>query len=109
MISRIEFYVCICILMIVLLASSIAPWIKSNVDMERAKIESLDSIYQVQRDSAYARALKFELKADSLQATINRKNLDLTIIRKKTENEKKNVLVLSADSSLSLFERSVTH
>ena len=91
------------------MVSSISKWDIADSDRKKGQLEALDSIYQVQRDSAFARALKFELKADSIQSVLNRKNLDLNIIRKKTENEKKNVLILSADSSLSLFERSVTH
>lgn len=107
MISRTEFYTCICIL-IGILIYSMDPWDDSRSEAEKAKIETRDSMIQVQKDSAFTRALKFELKADSLQAVINRKNLDLTIIHKKIENEKKNVISLNADSTLSLFQRSVT-
>lgn len=107
MISRIEFYICMCILsgaMIFTICS-----IGNPSSGQRAGIEVRDSILQVQKDSALAQALKYGLKADSLQAILNRKKLDIKNIQKKYENEKKNVLVLSADSTLSLFERSITH
>lgn len=107
MISRAEFYTCITILAGILLFSIWYPD-HSKDEAEKARIETRDSMIQVQKDSAFTRALKFELKADSLQAVINRKNLDLTIIHKKIENEKKNVISLNADSTLSLFQRSVT-
>lgn len=108
MISRIEFYSCFVILTCILIFS-IYSTDNSISGIERARIETIDSILQVQKDSAFARALKYELKADSLQATINRKKLDINNIKKKYENEKKNVLVLNADSTLSLFERTITH
>lgn len=107
MISRAEFYTCIIILAGILLFS-IWPPDHSKDEAEKARIQTRDSMIQVQKDSAFTRALKFELKADSLQAVVNRKNLDLNIIHKKIENEKKNVLVLNADSTLSFFQRSVT-
>lgn len=108
MISRVEFYTCILIIAGIFIFSN-WPTDHSGNDVKKARIETRDSIIQVQKDSAFARALKFELKADSLQTVVNRKNLDLNIIYKKIENEKKNVLVLNADSTLSFFERSVTH
>jgi len=108
MISRIEFYCCICIIAGILVFS-IYSTDNSISEIQKARIDARDSILAVQKDSALVRALKFELKADSLQAVINRKKLDIKIIQKKYENEKKNVLVLGADSTLSLFERSVTH
>lgn len=108
MISRAEFYTCIVILAGVLIYS-LHPWEDpGHSEAEKARIDTRDSVIQVQRDSAFGRALKFELKADSLQAQLNRKNLDLNIIHKKIENEKKNVRVLNADSTLSFFERSIT-
>lgn len=107
MITRIEFYgICVIALIIVFSIRSIDT---SNAEKAKAQAETRDSILAVQKDSAMTRALKFELKADSLQAVINRKKLDIKIIQKKYENEKKNVLVLDADSTLSLFERSVAH
>jgi len=108
MISRIEFYIVICFISAIFLFS-IFYTSDTEVITERIRIEARDSIYQVQRDSALTLSLKYELKADSLQAIINRKNLDINNIKKKYENEKKNVLILCADSTLSLFERSVTN
>ena len=107
MISRAEFYTCICILAGILIYS-MHPWEDSGDAAEKARIETRDSVIQVQKDSAFTRALKFELRGDSLQALLNRKNLDLNIIHKKIENEKKNVLSLGADSTLSFFQRSIT-
>lgn len=109
MISRVEFYIVSCFLCGILLFFIHYTTINTVKDKERARIEARDSIYQVQRDSALALSLQHELKADSLQQIINRKKMDINNIRKKYENEKKNVLILSADSTLSLFERSVTH
>lgn len=109
MISRIEFYIVSCFLSGILLFFISYNQDDTSDNTERARIEAMDSIYQVQRDSALALSLQYELKADSLQAIINRKKLDINNIRKKYENEKKNVLILSADSTLSLFERSVSH
>ena len=108
MISRLEFYLCIAAIAGILIFS-IYSTDSSISEIQRARIETTDSVLQVQKDSAFARALKYELKADSLQASINRKNLDIQNIKKKYGNEKKNVLMLGADSSLSLFERTVTH
>ncbi len=109
MITRKEFYIFISVIVILL------GWLIfynpndiNDSDGNIAHIKVRDSIMEVQRDSAFARALKFELMADSIQAVANRKQLDINIIRKKYEIEKKNVLLLSADSTLSLFIRSVT-
>lgn len=108
MISRVEFYACIGIVLAVLIFS-IYSNDDSSLEIEKARLNTLDSIYQSQRDSAFARALQYEVKADSQQAVINRKNLDIQNIQKKYEKEKRNVLNLNADSSLLLFERTVTH
>lgn len=108
MITRIEFYAGIAIIAGILIFSI---WSTDNsvLEIQKARIETKDSMLRVQKDSAFARALQYELKADSLQATINRKKLDLKIIQNKYENEKRNVLVLGADSTLSLFERTIAH
>lgn len=108
MITRAEFYCCFVIVM-ALIIGNIFFTDKQFLDIKRAKIETLDSILQVQRDSAMAKALQAEMKADSVQALLNRKNLDIQTIKKKTQDEKKNVLILNSDSTLSLFTRSVTH
>lgn len=108
MISRIEFYIGISILAGILVFS-IYSTDNSIAEIQKARIETKDSMLQVQKDSAFARALKFELRSDSIQAILNRKKLDLQIVQKKYENEKKNVLVLGADSTLSLFERTIPH
>lgn len=108
MISRIEFYSCI----LAILGTLIFFMVSTNdsiLGIEKARIEARDSIWQTQKDSALSRSFKSELRADSLQAVLNRKKLDLNTIYKKHENEKKKVLVLGADSSLSFFERSITH
>lgn len=107
MISRFEYYAGIILLAVMLIYSNISTDISID-EIQKARINARDSILQVQRDSALNRSLQFELKADSLQSVINRKKLDLQIIKKKYENEKKNVLVLNADSTLSLFMRSNT-
>lgn len=107
MISRIEFYTC----MVILWGIGIFFYSTAgNVgeDAEKARLRMQDSILQVQRDWKLNEALKYELAADSMQAVINRKNLDINLMKKKYENEKKNALLLRADSTLSLFERSVT-
>lgn len=75
------------------------------LELKRARIETQDSIMEVQRDSALALVLKKELAADSLQAIVNRINLDVNNIKKKYANEKKNIMVLGADSTLSYFLR----
>lgn len=108
MISRAEFYIVIGFLSITILLSLYSNHTYVE-QIQRAKIETIDSVLQVQKDSAFARALQYEIKADSLQAVINRKKLDIQNIRYKYEKEKKNVLILNADSTLRLFERSVTH
>lgn len=108
MISRVEFYTCMAVLCGIIFFFSY-PQDNTSGDLEKTRLRMQDSLFQVQRDSALQRSLKFELAADSLQAVINRRNLDIKLIHKKYENEKKNVLLLSADSTLSLFERSVTH
>lgn len=108
MISRAEFYTCFILLAAIIIGSVISTDTQLT-DIKRAKIEVRDSILEVQRDSAMAKALQSELKADSIQAILNRKKLDIQIIHKKYETEKKNVLVLNADSSLSYFTRAVTH
>ena len=104
MISRIEFYIGYFILCGIVIFSI---WSVDNTvaSIERARIEVRDSVLQVQKDSALARAMQYELKADSLQAVVNRKKLDMQIIHKKYETEKKNVLILNADSTLSYFLR----
>ena len=104
MISRIEFYAAFSILCGIII---LAIWSTDfyRYENERAKIETRDSVLQVQKDSALARAIQYELRADSLQAVVNRKKLDMQIIHKKYETEKKNVLVLNADSTLSYFLR----
>lgn len=107
MISRIEFYASL-IILAGIMVFSIYSNNTSIADIQRARTEVKDSVLQVQRDSAIKRSMKFELHADSLQAILNRKKLDLQIIKKKYETDKKNVLVLDADSTLSLFMRSVT-
>lgn len=108
MISRIEFYICFTLL-IALMIGNIFSTDSQTAEIQRAKTETLDSILQVQRDSALAKALQAEMKADSIQALLNRKNLDIQTIKNKTQDEKKNVLILNADSTLSLFTRTVTH
>lgn len=108
MISRVEFYTCFILLTAIVIGSVISTDTQFS-DIKRAKIEVLDSILQVQRDSALAKAMQSELKADSIQAILNRKKLDIQIIHKKYETEKKNVLVFGADSSLSYFTRAITH
>ena|ERR1035437_5531139 len=108
MVTRIEFYAGICIIAAILIFS-INSIDNSFSEIKKARIETKDSMLTVQKDSAISRALIFELKADSLQAVINRKKLDIKDIQKKYEKEKKNMLVLNADSTLALFERSVAH
>lgn len=108
MISRIEFYTGLCILAGILIFS-IYSTDNSLSEIKKARIEARDSILTVQKDSAIAKALRSEMKADSLQAMINRKKLDINTIQKKYEKEKNHVLVLDADSTLALFERSITH
>lgn len=108
MISRAEFYTCFIILCGIVIFSVISTD-SQFLEIKRAKIDARDSMLAVQKDSALARALQFEIKADSLQAVINRKKLDMQLIHKKYETEKKNVLVLDADSSLSYFTLAVTH
>lgn len=108
MITRAEFYASFLLLILVIGFASYVNVYDPQNEAEKARIEARDSIILVQRDSAYGRALKFELRADSFQAIANRKNLDLNIIRKKIDNEKKNVLSLGADSTLSFFQRSIT-
>lgn len=78
-------------------------------EIRRDRIEVRDSALTIQKDSALARAIKYEKKADSLQATIDRKDANYKKVQKKIEDEKKNVLVLGADSTLSVFERSTAH
>lgn len=103
MISRAEFYASFIVLIMVIGFASYVNLYDPKADEETARIEAQDSIILVQRDSAFSRALKFELRSDSFEAIANRRNLDLNIIRKKTQDEKKNVLVLGADSTLSFF------
>lgn len=107
MISRIEFYTCIAALCGVLIFFSY-PKENTDADVQKAILRMQDSILQEQRNWKINAALKYELAADSMQAIINRKDLDFTLMKKKHENEKKNVLLLNADSTLSFFERSVT-
>lgn len=106
MISRIEFYTCIVILCS-LVAFSYLPQPNADEEVQKALLRMQDSILQEQQDWKLNAALKFELAADSMQAVINRKDLDFTLIQKKYEKEKNNVLLLNADSTLSFFERSV--
>lgn len=108
MISRIEFYAGI-IILAAIMVFSIYSTDTSIAEIQRVRIDIRDSVLQLQRDSALDRSLKFELQADSLQTIVNRKKLDLQIIKKKYETNKKNVLVLDADSTLSFFQSSITH
>lgn len=109
MISRAEFYASFIFLILVIGMASYFNLYDPTAESEKVRLKTLDSIYQVQMDSAFSSALKNELRGDSLQAIINRRNLDITNIKKKYDNEKKNVSVLGADSSLSFFQRSVTN
>lgn len=109
MISRIEFYACFIILILIIGFSTYVSTYDPVGEVEKGRLKSRDSLLLVQRDSAFARALKNELIGDSLQAIVNRRNLDLNNIKKKYANEKKNVSVLGADSSLLFFQRSVTN
>ncbi len=109
MISRIEFYACFIILILIIGLSSYVSTYDPGAESEKIRIQTLDSMYQVQRDSALTRAMQNELRGDSLQAIVNRRNLDINNIKKKYANEKKNVSVLGADSSLLFFQRSVTN
>lgn len=109
MISRIEFYACFIILILIIGFSTYVSTYDPAGEAEKARLQARDSLLLVQRDSAFARALKKELIGDSLQAIVNRRNLDLNNIKKKYANEKKNVSVLGADSSLLFFQRSVTN
>ena len=106
MISRIEFYICMAILCGILIFSSYSPD-NTDGDVEKALLRMQDSILQDQRNWKINAALQYELAADSMQAVINRKDLDFNLMQKKHEKEKKNVLLLSADSTLSFFKRSV--
>lgn len=107
MISRAEFYASFLLLILLIGCVSYLNYHDPMYESEKARIETRDSIILVQRDSAFKRSLMFELRADSFQAIANRKNLDLKNIHKKIENEKKNVLSLGADSTLSFFQRSI--
>lgn len=109
MISRIEFYASIILLILIIGFSTYVSTYDPMGEREKARLKSQDSLLLVQRDSALARSLKHELIGDSLQAIVNRRNLDLNNIKKKYQNEKKNVSVLGADSSLLFFQRSVTN
>lgn len=107
MISRVEFYACLCIIAGILIYL-MNPGKDPGIEAEMARIEIRDSIIQAQKDSAFNRAMKYELQADSLQALLNRKNLDLSIIHKRIENEKNAMLHVHVDSVLAYFQRSVT-
>lgn len=104
MITRKEFYCCY-IIIALLMIGDIFCTDSGFLELKRARIETRDSIMEVQRDSALALALKKELAADSLQAIVNIRNLDINNIKKKYANEKKNIMVLGADSTLSYFLR----
>ena len=104
MITRKEFYLCWGIIAALIIGNIFSDDI-SSLDLKRAKIDARDSVIQEQINSTLARSLSAELKADSIQALLNRKNLDIQTIKKKTQDEKKNVLILNADSTLSYFLR----
>lgn len=104
MVSRIEFYSGI-IIVCGILIYSIYSTDTSLLDIKRARIETIDSMLQITRDSAISKAMKYELKSDSLVSVINRRNVDFRNNKNKYENEKKNVLVLSPDSTLNFFVR----
>lgn len=105
MITRAEFYIS-CLIILAFIAGGFyithkpAP-VPGQTDQS--------AIWQVQRDSLLAAALAKDLKADSLQAVINRRDLDIKEIKKKYEGIKKDILVLSPDSTLRLFLRSTSH
>lgn len=109
MISRIEFYASFIILIMIIGFSTYLNTYDPGGEAEKARLQARDSLLVVQRDSAFARSLKKELRGDSLQAIVNRRNLDINNMKKKHANEKKNVSVLGADSSLLFFQRSVTN
>lgn len=108
MITRAEFYIT-CALILVFIAGMSYLGDDHKPVEKRIKIEMQDSVLQVQRDSALALALARDLKADSLQAVINRRNLDIQLIQKKYETKKNTIRVLGPDSSLAFFTRAVTH
>ena|SRR3990167_1306044 len=108
MLSRIEFYLsigAICGLLIYSLYSNDV----SSLDMEKAKLQARDSMLTNSRDSAISRSLALEIMGDSLNSVINRKKLDIELIKKKHEKQKNIVRSLDADSSLSMFIRATAH
>jgi biopolymer transport protein ExbD len=72
---------------------------------QEAKIEQRDSVLEAQRDSALELVLKSDLRGDSLQTVINRRELDIQELKAKFKHEKENILQLNADSTLRYFLR----
>lgn len=106
MLKRIEFYTVSIILAALIVLNFIAS---IRTPDPGTPVTNTEFLLQAERDSLLAAALSKDLKADSLQAVINRRDLDIKLIQKKYATPKKNVLVLGADSSLSVFLRSAAH
>ena len=106
MISRVEFYISVVVVIgIVFYLSYFSN--TSMYEAEKAKLEARDSLLTIQRDSALAKAMMYDMKSDSLTSVINRKKLDIDLINKKYEKEKNSIRTLDADSTLRFFKSSV--
>lgn len=108
MITRQELYFCF-IVLVGIFVFDIFSTHNAIEEIQKGRIEVRDSVLTIQKDSALARAIQSQKKADSLQQIIDRKDANYKKVQKKIEDEKKNVLVLGADSTLSVFERSTAH
>lgn len=107
-ITRLEFWAAI-ILLGGLVIYSLFPNNNNSLEIKKARIEVRDSVLLVQRDSAIHQSLRSELRGDSLQAIINRKNLDLKQVHEKYIYLEKSVAKLPIDSAVAFFLRAISH